>query len=817
MMQLAKRLGMAAAICAAAADAARGQEAPSRSEGMRAVPRFALETSGLSSRGVVRPWAYLADAGQRAGAFGTEAGALEVWAWPVRVVRDLRISFRIPSLTSPLRAAELARQVVARPEGSTIVFSHPSFTVRQHVLVPMREPVVLMLLEVETTQPLEVVVQMRADLEPAWPGLMGGGSIEWQPGERRFHIVQGGLRRYHALIGSPLASEGVAQTAHDAPHITSQFVLRLEPAMAAASYVPIVMAGGSTEPDSAEQAYARAIGHAQQYWRARAEHYRHLAQEQLSMVTPDPVFDRALEWSKVNLDQQLRGYAAVNSATLSGLGHLERARDELRLLAGAQREDGSIPHDVPATMRLPRTIDSAASWASDDATPFWILGCYAYWTASGDDAFIREQWPGLVKALRLVKAEVTRAPDLYRAGLLAAALESVPAMAQAARDLGAAAEAAAEFDRLQRTLERLYWLEPPGFYVSGAVGQREVGADALTVWPAMAMAYGLLDDAKSDRTLQEIGSGALTADWGTRALSSYHALHDARRSGRGAVEPHLTGLAALANYQYHRAWAGTDLLQDLVRVSFDFARGRSPELLSGRFYNLADLALPTQLSATAPLAPPLIHGLLGLQVDAPNRALSFEPHLPAEWDTVVINSIRVGRDRVRIGLRREPGHYSISLRRDGTSATLFVRLAPALPLGARVERVRVNDSDAPVQVEETAHDLHAVVEVPLLTDAEVEIEYRGGFEVSMVRPTYEIGDASSTLRVLDFRRDGTDMLVLVEGVPTATYALRLRAETRVRSVTGAEIVEQSNNTLQLRVRFGAAAVPLARREIRLRT
>ncbi|MGH7468741.1 MAG: hypothetical protein ACRENP_12355 [Longimicrobiales bacterium] len=810
------RLAMVAAWCVLVPYVTHAQEAR-RLESAQGVPRFALEASGLSATGTVRPWAYLSDAGQRAAAFGTEAGVFEVWTWPLRLVRDLRFSFKIPTQDLPMAGADVARRVVVRPEGSTIVYSHPGFTVRQHVLVPVREPVVLMLLEVETTQRLEIMVRMRADFGPIWSGLMGGGSITWQPEARRFHITQGGVQLFHALIGSPLASEGIAQSAHDAAHATSQFVLRLDPAMAAASYIPIVIAGGSIQQDSTEQAYARAIGQAQQYWRDNVEHYRRSAQDQLSVVTPDAAFDRALEWSKVNLDQQVRGFAAFNAIALSAVGQLDRVREELRQLARLQTADGRIPQDAPATMRLPRLTGAAAGFSLDDATPFWVLGCHNYWAASGDDSFIREQRSSLLKAFRHITAAATSAPDLYQAGLLAAALERIPAMAQRMGDMAAAAEASAWFDRLQRTMERQYWLEQPGIYAAGVVGQEHNAGEVLTAYPTMALAFGLLDDVRSNRALREMGSSALTADWGIRAFSSYHRMYDARAPDRGAVRPDLSADAAMAHYRYHRSWAAYDLMQDLTRVSFDFARGRTPESLSGAFYNLADVALHTQLSTSAPLVTPLVSGLLGLQVDAPNRALSLEPHLPAEWGNVTINSIRLGRERISIEIRRDPGHYAIALRREGGGATLFVRLAPALPLGARVERVRVNDSDAPIQVEESAHDLHAVVEVPLIAEAEIEIEYRGGFEVIAGNEPYDIGDPSNTLRVLDFRRDAAELVVLVEGVPAATYLLRLRAETRVRSVTGAEIVEQTGDRLQLRVRFGAAMTPFARREIRIRT
>jgi hypothetical protein len=279
----------------------------------------------------------------------------------------------------------------------------------------------------------------------------------------------------------------------------------------------------------------------------------------------------------------------------------------------------------------------------------------------------------------------------------------------------------------------------------------------------------------------------------------------------------MTGYAALAHYRYHRGWAGHDLLRDAARTSFDFSNGRSPDLLSGAFYDKLDAITPHQFSGTATLVAPLIEGLLGVHADARNRALSIEPHLPAEWNEVTVEALRSGRDRINVHIQRGRGRYTIALRRRGSAAPLFVRLGPALPLGATVARVRINDADVPVHVEESAHDIHAVVELQLKDEAEIDIEYSGGMEISAPPDALETGNQATALRVLDFRRDGDTFVILVEGVPTASYLLGLRVESRVRSVSGAQIAEQTGDRLQLRIRFGPGDTPFLRKEIRIAT
>ncbi|MBI4544216.1 MAG: amylo-alpha-1,6-glucosidase [Gemmatimonadetes bacterium] len=874
-------------LCSAAAAA---QEAPA------GVPRFPVEAGRLALAGPARPGAYLADLGRRAAVLGDETGAFEVWTWPIKLVRDLRLAFKIPEYDAPVPGAALARQVIVRPEGATIVYSHASFTVRQHVFVPLDEPGAIILLDVETVRPLDVLVQLHADFNLAWPGSFGGQSVVWWGERKAFLLFQGGVRNYHGLVGSPFATGGTTHPAHDAPMVPSQFVLKFEAGQVRSSFIPVVVAGGAAPRDSVVATYERLLGGAQRYWEEKLGHYRRVSRELLSLDSPDPRLDQVLEWAKVNLEQQLvcnpdlgcglvagfgragagnyrpgfgwyfGGDAAINTLGMDGLGQFELVRRGLLFLAGFQREDGKIPHEIShAAARLPWFSEYPYTWFHGDTTPFWVLACYEYWKASADEGFLREVWPRVVRAFRWAAAtdsdgdglmENPRAgagaievgglgealhTDIYLAGVWLAALEGVRELAGGVEDDDVAREADALFARALRSLEERFWLDAPGIYAfallaadrvaapgstpvrargaGAASGRGAAGAgvrvnDALTVWPATAMAFALLDAERSDRMLREVGSAAITADWGARMLSQYHRLYEPLHYNNGTVWPFVTGFAALAHYRYHRGWAGFDLVRDVARLTFDFARGRHPELLSGAFYQVLDTSVPQQFFATSMLVTPLVRGLLGLEADAPRRAVGIEPHLPADWDSVSIENFRVGAARLGLMLRRSRDSFLLSLRlHDGGAGPLHVRVAPALPLGATVQRVTVNERDAPVQVEETAHDVHAVVELTLADEALVEIEFRGGVEVVTPAERLTPGQPSEGLRVLDFRRAGREYLLLLEGLAGRSYALELRTAARLRNLRGAERLEQEEGRARLRSSFPAGA-GYTRREVR---
>ncbi len=747
----------------------------------------------IALRGPARPGAYIADMGRRAALFGDETGSFEVWVWPLKLVHDLRLAFKVPEYDAPIDGARVAHEVIVRPEGATIVYRHASFTVREHLLVPLDEPGALILLEVSTVRPLDVLVQMHADFDLAWPGSLGGGYITWQPAERRFLLSQGGVRRYNAFIGSPFASGGTSHPAHDAPMVPSQFTLSFDTARTSTDFIPIVIAGGATPArDSVDAVYQRLTNNAERYWREKVDHYDRVRSEQLSIRTPDPMLDLALEWAKVNLDQQtvcnpdlgcglvagfgragpnnyrpgfgwyFGGDAAINSFAMNALGQFTAVRQGLTFLSLYQRDDGKITHEIShAAARLPWFTDYPYTFFHGDTTPFWILACYEYWRASGDDFFLDPAWRKIVRAFRwsaatdrdgdgLMENPAAGAgaievgglgegllSDIYLAGVWTASLAALREMAVAQQDHEVEREAAALLERARATLERDYWLEDEGIYafallegMPGApVAAEAAGAvrrvrtnPALTVWPATALAFGLLRPDRADRMLERIASPSITTPWGTRMLSREHPLYDPLHYNNGTVWPFVTGFAALAHYRYHRAGDGWPLVRAVARTTFDFALGRNPELMSGAFYRPLDTSVPQQFFATSMLVTPLVRGLLGMEADAQRRRATFAPHLPDDWDEMAVDDFRVGDDRVSAHIIRTDDVVTVTLARRGESAEpIIVRVSPALPAGATVREARVDGAVVSATRTASPHDAHASIDVTLRETAVVEI------------------------------------------------------------------------------------------------
>src|SRR6202171_4560820 len=132
----------------------------------------------------VRTWEFLSAVGTRAGLLGNEAGRMEAWVYPLKLLRDFRLQFHTEGRLLP--AETLARTVITRPESSSIVYTGDTFSVRETFFVPVGEPGAVILLEVETESPLEIEAVFHRDFQLEWPAALGATYIGWDSGLKAF-------------------------------------------------------------------------------------------------------------------------------------------------------------------------------------------------------------------------------------------------------------------------------------------------------------------------------------------------------------------------------------------------------------------------------------------------------------------------------------------------------------------------------------------------------------------------------------------------------------------------------------------------------
>jgi hypothetical protein len=185
-------------------------------------------------------------------------------------------------------------------------------------------------------------------------------------------------------------------------------------------------------------------------------------------------------------------------------------------------------------------------------------------------------------------------------------------------------------------------------------------------------------------------------------------------------------------------------------------------------YKSLDTAVPQQFFASSMVLTPLIRGLLGLDVDAPAHRMVVAPHLPPEWDSVRVENVPVGRDRVDVSIHRTSQRIVADFSRhfaDVERAPLDIVFSPALPLGA----------SSSVPTEKTAGDVHATVRGVLRDRLTLDVPYSGGSSIIPPVMPAVIGARSAAPRVLSERLVDGKYVVALEGLAGRTYRFRLRA------------------------------------------
>jgi hypothetical protein len=267
-------------------------------------------------------------------------------------------------------------------------------------------------------------------------------------------------------------------------------------------------------------------------------------------------------------------------------------------------------------------------------------------------------------------------------------------------------------------------------------------------------------------------------------------------------------------YRYGRPHVGYQALMATALLTYQGALGYVTELLSGDFNAPFGRSSHHQVWSEAMVVTPLVRGLFGIEVEDGGRRLAFAPQLPADWDQAAVRNVAVGSARLDIAVARAAGRTTLRFTRSGSSSTpIPVRLAPALPLDARVRSVSAGGRAlvfkavpiGDVQRVEASFELGAGPE-------EVVIEHEPGSEVFARVDLPDPGARSSGLRILRSRAEEGRLRLVLEGVAGRTYPLGVRSGRTIGSAPGVTVGTRDGHP-ELQVAFEGPAGTYVRREI----
>jgi len=801
----------------------------------------------------VRSWEFLPVVGMRAGLLGNERGQMEAWVYPLKILRNFHLTFHVDGHALP--AESLVRTLIVHPESVTLVYAGDNFSVRETFFVPVHEPGAVILLDVETEQPLEVEAAFIADFQLEWPAALGGTFHYWDDARHAF-VFGEEQKKFSALAGSPTASS--PQLAYQTNYSSSdENSMRLGVTTRGRASKVILLAASTQGLADAEANYQRLAASYPDLLRESARYYRDYLGRTVNLTLPDTQLQQAYDWSRISTIQGLVTNATLGTGLVAGyrtsgtsqrpgfawffgrdsfwtsfalnsIGDFATTRTALEFIAKFQRDDGKIPHEISQGASFVNWFkDYPYGYASADAMPLYIIAANDYVSRSGDVEFARQKWDSLWRAYQFMRSTydaqsfpqnfsfghgwVEGGPllpvktEFYQSGL---GLEALRALANLARLTGkddVSKDLQAAFDRQKPAFNQTFWSPEKKTYAF-ALDQQNRRVDELSVLTTVPMWFGVTDEDKSQSTIQQLADADHQADWGMRIISNRSPMYNGSGYHFGSVWPLFTGWAAVGEYRYHQPLAAYANLRANALLALDGSLGHVAEVLSGDYYQPLSTNSPHQIWSAAMVISPILRGMLGLETDAQTHTVTFAPHVPADWRSFSLDNLQVGATTLAMSLQRSPGVITLEVKRTG-SGNCTLDFSPAVSLRTEVVSVELNGRSQPFHVAASASDRHFSLRIPLTQPTStLRMRLKNDFGVSFSNVLPALGSASEGLRVLaeTWNASRSQLTLSLSGLPGKTYELLVWNPSQVASVKGGKLAPAAQDRASLVVEFPAA-------------
>jgi hypothetical protein len=747
--------------------------------------QFPLKENPITLDRPVQPWNNFTVVGRKSFIVGKENGISEIWAPPFKILHDLQFKVIRGGRDYVLSLENLARHIWVRPEATTIRYVHSAFSIDATYIAPIESPGAAIILDIKTSENFTILVQFQSDLQPMWPGGLGGQYTYWDEEEKAFVITES-RRKYAALFGSPNGEEGTRTPAHALPNAPIQFKIPVK--VNGKISIPIVVAASSAGLDSARRDYRTIVRNLAGLYEQTYSHYEQLRRNCLTVKLPDEKLSLALEWAKVALDKGLienpdlgRGLVAgfgpsgksarpgfawyfggdayINGWAINNYGGHQTTRQTLEFLIKYQRKDGKMSHEIfQSAGMIPWFEEYPYPYYHADTTPYFIVAMGDYLRHFGDIDFIQNNWNAIEKSynyclgtdsnddglmdnlkaglaavetgkLRTKQTEV----DVYLAAIWTKALTSMTGLCEAAGKRELQSECSRRLQKARKTLNQRFWQQDLG-QLSFALPTGNDRIDDITPWQTVPLCFDLIESSHANQMMAKIATKDMATDWGVRSLTKGSDKYEYWSYNNGSVWPFMTLFPIWSGFRSHFSFFATQQWQNIADLTFTQQLGAISELFSGDRFQPIEAAVPHQLFSTTPVIVGFTRGILGYEPDVPNHRINIEPHWPRYWQEADVRNLPFGSDKFSISHHHDANRIELVLRRSGNEY-VEVDLSYAFEKDETVETMMVNGQAHAFAIEKTARDYHLQSQIPLV-DRKMTIVLSGKFmvEKSPYRP-----------------------------------------------------------------------------------
>ncbi|MES2483012.1 MAG: amylo-alpha-1,6-glucosidase [Pseudomonadota bacterium] len=398
------------------------------------------------------------------------------------------------------------------------------------------------------------------------------------------------------------------------------------------------------------------------------------------------------------LDPSLaRGVLAHLAATQATSTDRERDADPGKILHEARKSEMANTGEVPF----------GRYYGTVDATPLFVAVAGAYHQRTGDLAFIRSIWPGILAALAWMERDgdidgdgfvdyarrssnglvqqgwkdsqdsvfhadgrMAQAPIALCEvqGYVYEARQYAAILAEALGDPAHALRLREQAQALrQRFLER-FWCEEIGCYAIALDGDKQP-CRVATSNAGHALWSGIASDEHAAHMARRFVEPDFFTGFGIRTVAAGQARYNPMSYHNGSIWPHDNALIATGLARYGHTDAALRIFNGLFDASQHFSEHRLPELFcgfprrEGEGPTLYPVACSPQAWAAASVFA-MLAACLGLEIDAARACLSFRaPRLPEHLDWVRICDLRVADASVDLLLKRHHNNVGVEVIR----------------------------------------------------------------------------------------------------------------------------------------------------------
>jgi glycogen debranching enzyme len=795
--------------------------------------RFAWSTDSTGPR------RFISVHGRRGAIFGYSQGdsgadsedGLEVWAYPLQVLRSFGVTFREQGVTTGTAGQTLLRRIIYSPEAVTRVYTGPDFIVRERLFVPLEEPGAIIRYEVDSARPLDIEVRFTPVLDLMWPAAIGGQSATWNSAASAY-LLSEPTHRFTASVGSPdiVAHD---ETRNDAEHAGRAPGLAFTIRAGGSRNTSRVIVAASGPGKDATAIARKLLDEDDSLERDAVNHYSDLLSRGLEIETPDADTNRALAWSEIALDQAwvcnpdlgcglVAGYGPSRKArrpqydwffagdgmvaihALLAAGQYERARQELEFVLQYQdQKTGMVWHELSQSARWLDWNTYPYMFVHVDLTFQFLNTVGNYFSVTGDQDFVKAHWSSIQSAYEYCRSlldpkdGLPRIPadkqghreqdalgdDLMLSASWATASQAFADLAAATGHKAAAHEASEISQHASRAVGQRYWDGREQFWITGYTRS---GAPVIDrdIGPARVLDKPLFSEAQRDSVLDQLASSDFQVDWGTRGKASSSSTYDPNSYSSGSVWATGTSGTAAAFWANHRPATAFPIWRALVPWSSLDSLGHMHEALAGDYYHEERESVPEQTWSSAAFFTAAVNGWLGLQIDGESNRVIFAPHLPPNWGAITLRNLHVASSAISIHMVQSASELRLEMQNEG--APVEIVFDPEIPLGARLRSAHLANRTIAATLEPHPQDTHAKVEFNLLRgSALLTIDYTGGVAVIPDLSQPMIGEPSRAMNITGINLKGRVYTLDFDYLPSAVSSFNLRTPWTIQGAQGA--------------------------------